>query len=304
MVTVFFVVPFIFTVYNTVSTDAGLCEQPRYVCRGAHSRQVVNVLVDDNNRVRKGDILVQLDKTPFKLVVEVNKALVETAKAELEVTTDEVRGMIATARANRFKLEHTIEDVNNQVAQLRAYRSGARNQPSPFGPSQGRLGSRQGSAKDARRHQPTRCRPFARKHIALRSASETVAGTGLSNPGRSGFAGATESGNLTEVPENLDQTFSTVRQALADLMVSAAPLGIVPPSWNATPKEVIDAFLQARSGRKFDRIYAKLLPEAPAIKLRAGANAKSPGRFGSGQFEFKLLRRGGRNRRRDPRAAT
>ena len=32
----------------------------------------------------------------------------------------QVRGLVAQARANRFKLEHAIEDVNNQIANLRA----------------------------------------------------------------------------------------------------------------------------------------------------------------------------------------
>ena len=73
--------------------------------------------------------------------------------------------------------------------------------------------------------------------------------------------------DLTEVPEDLDQIFSTVRQALAQLLQSAAPLGIVPASYDAGPKEVIDDFYKRDPEGNLDRIYAKLIQEAPQIKL-------------------------------------
>jgi membrane fusion protein (multidrug efflux system) len=73
--------------------------------------------------------------------------------------------------------------------------------------------------------------------------------------------------DLANVPADLDQNFSTVRQALADLMQSAAPLGIVPPSWNATPKEVIAAFYKRDPEGNLDRIYEELIKNAPDIKL-------------------------------------
>ena len=73
--------------------------------------------------------------------------------------------------------------------------------------------------------------------------------------------------DLSEVPEDLDQVFSTVRQALAQLLQSAAPLGIVPPSYDAGPKEVIADFYKRDPEGNLDRIYAKLIQEAPQIKL-------------------------------------
>jgi membrane fusion protein (multidrug efflux system) len=51
------------------------------------------------------------------------------------------------------------------------------------------------------------------------------------------------------------------------LLQSAAPLGIVPPSYDATPKEVVAAFYERDPEHNIDRIYAKLIAEAPQIKL-------------------------------------
>ena len=82
--------------------------------------QVARVLVDDNNRVRQGDLLVELDKEPFETAVAIKKAAVETAEADLRAATATVRGIEAEARSRRWKLQHAMEDVDNQVAVLRA----------------------------------------------------------------------------------------------------------------------------------------------------------------------------------------
>jgi membrane fusion protein (multidrug efflux system) len=266
-VIVLFGIPFVNTVLTTVSTDDAYVNGHVTFVAARIPDQVVNVLVDDNNRVRKGDVLVQLDKTPYQVAVEVDKALVVTAQAELLVAEDQVRGMIANARANRFKLEHTIEDVNNQVAQLRA-------SVAALDTSKARLARAKADwdrAKDVQRtpgaisQQDVDFREEAYRvgQAQVKQSLEQVYQIRVSL----GLPAEPTSGDLTEVPENLDQNFSTVRQALADLMVSAAPLGIVPPSWNATPKEVIASFYQRDPEGNLDRIYAKLLPEAPAIKL-------------------------------------
>src|SRR5262249_1597044 len=71
---------------------------------------------------------------------------------------------------------------------------------------------------------------------------------------------------LGDVPENLAQNFSTVRQALGDLMQAAALFGYTAPSWNATPKETLENFYKQDPKGSFDTIIARLIPNAPAIK--------------------------------------
>src|SRR5260370_10048127 len=81
--------------------------------------QVNTDLVDDNYRVKKGDLLVQLDKEPYQVQVDIKKAAVTSAEADLVAAKAQVQGVVGQVRANRFKLEHAIEDVNNQIANLR-----------------------------------------------------------------------------------------------------------------------------------------------------------------------------------------
>ena len=73
--------------------------------------QVTKVLVDDNQRVKKGDLLVQLDKEPYQVQVDIKQAAVVTAKGELARAWPRCSGLAAQARRNRFKLEHAMEDV-------------------------------------------------------------------------------------------------------------------------------------------------------------------------------------------------
>ena len=72
--------------------------------------------------------------------------------------------------------------------------------------------------------------------------------------------------NPLDVPTNLDQNFSTVRQALAELLQSASEFGYTPKSWSLTPQQVIEEFYKHDPEGNLDRIYAKLIPKAPVIK--------------------------------------
>jgi membrane fusion protein (multidrug efflux system) len=75
-----------------------------------------------------------------------------------------------------------------------------------------------------------------------------------------------EGASLTDVPANLDQTFSSVRQALSDLMQSAAQLGVVASSWDMTPKQVVAEFYRRDPGGDINRIYAEIIKTAPGLK--------------------------------------
>jgi multidrug resistance efflux pump len=82
--------------------------------------QVAVVLVDDNSRVHKGELLVQLDKEPFEVQKRIAEAAVASAQADVAAAEAEARGFAGEARSMRFALEHAIEDVDNKVALLKS----------------------------------------------------------------------------------------------------------------------------------------------------------------------------------------
>jgi membrane fusion protein, multidrug efflux system len=78
-------VPWIRFVLSTVSTDDAFVNGHVTFVAPRVRGQVARVLVDDNNRVHKGDLLVELDEEPFRDAVAVKKAAVDTADADLQV---------------------------------------------------------------------------------------------------------------------------------------------------------------------------------------------------------------------------
>src|SRR5262249_44832181 len=115
-----YLVPSAVTSLNTVSTDDAYVNGHVTFLAPRVPGQVMKVLVDDNYRVKKGDVLVQLDKEPYEVQVAIKNAAVTTAEADLAAANAEVHAQVAQARANRFKLEHAIEDVSTQIANLGA----------------------------------------------------------------------------------------------------------------------------------------------------------------------------------------
>ena len=113
-------VPWIELTLNTVSTDDSYVNGHVTFIAARVSGQIARVLVDDNNRVHKGDILAQLDREPYEDAVAIKRAAVETAKADLQAAAAEVRGLEAQARSLRWKLQYAMEDVQNRVALLHA----------------------------------------------------------------------------------------------------------------------------------------------------------------------------------------
>jgi membrane fusion protein (multidrug efflux system) len=65
-------------------------------------------------------VLVELDPEPFQVQVAIKQALVDTAQANVVVAQASVRGLIGQARSQRYKLARAIEDVDNQIALIRA----------------------------------------------------------------------------------------------------------------------------------------------------------------------------------------
>jgi len=263
-------VPVVQKLLNTVSTDDAYVNGHVTAVAARVPGQVTNVYVDDNYRVKKGSLLVQLDKEPYQIQVALKKANYETAVANVAAAYDEVRGIVGQARSNRFALQHAIEDVDNQVAQLRAeiallktrratlvrteadYKRAVELQKTP-GAIAPQDVDKAREAYDVSQAQVTQ---------GLEEVYKIRVGLGL--PAKLKKEGDDA---LAEVPPDLDQTYSTVRQALNTLLQSVSPLGFSPTSYDLTPKQAIEEFYRQDPEGNLDRIFARLIKNAPAIKL-------------------------------------
>src|SRR5271168_270914 len=95
-------IPWTITAINTVSTDDAYVNGHVTFVAPRVLGQVTRVLVDDNNRVRKGDLLVQLDKEPYEVQEKIAESAVTLAQSDLDTARAQVRALEGQTRSLRF----------------------------------------------------------------------------------------------------------------------------------------------------------------------------------------------------------
>ncbi|HYZ43208.1 MAG TPA: efflux RND transporter periplasmic adaptor subunit, partial [Stellaceae bacterium] len=216
---------------------------------------VRRVPVDDFQRVKEGEVLVEIEDDDYR-------ARVAQAEADLYAAKAEARGIEAEARSRRWKLQRAVEDLDNQIALLHA-RVAALDKSKAvltlaqidFGRAKQLLGTPAESRQQYDRAQRALLTADAQVNEALAQVYQARASLGLP-------AQPTSGEDLGQVPPDLDQTFSSVLEAQADLIQSAAQLGVI-HSYAQSPKQMLDEF--AKQG-DIDRYFAQLTTEAPAVK--------------------------------------
>lgn len=260
-----FGIPWIRFALSTVSTDDAFVNgHVTFVAPRVHG-QVSRVLVDDNNRVHKGDLLVELDKEPFRDAVAVKKAAVDTAEADLDAARASVRGIEAQARSRHWQLEQAFENVENQIALLHAKVAALKKAQATlvlaqqeFDRTSKLVVSETASRELYDQRQASLSIAQAGVVQALADANQIRVSLGLE-------ALPENSADLDQVPPNLDQTFSAVLQAQAGLIQTAAELGVL-LSYNKSPKQMLEDFEKLDPKGDINRTFDRLAVEAPTVK--------------------------------------
>ena len=267
----YFLVPWVNTALITVSTDDAYVNGHVTLVAPRVPGQVMKVLVDDNQRVKKGDLLVQLDKEPFEVMVSLKRAAVRVAEANLAAAESGARGLGAQLGAQRWKLQNASEQVDAQVALLRSQVAALRSQEAildraraDFKRAAALLPEHAVSHSDYDQSEQ-QLRVAA---ASLAQAQEAIAQTRVSL----GLAGQPEKGKgLSDVPPDLNQTFSAVRAALAACMLTMTQLGQPLPSTDLTPNKALEKFRQLDKKGDIDQILQDLVPKMPAVlQAKAG----------------------------------
>src|ERR1700722_4781828 len=259
-------VPWVRFALSPVSTDDAFVNgHVTSVAPRVHG-QVSRVLVDDNNRVHRGDVLVELDKEPFQDAVAVKKAAVDTAEADLQAAKATVRGIEAQARSRHWQLQQAFENVENQIALLHDRVAALKKAKATLVLAQQEFDR---TAKLVVSETATRELYDQRQAALLIAKSGVVQALADANQIRVSLGlepqADDDSAELDQVPPNLDQTFSTVLQAQADLIESAAELGVV-HSFNQTPEQMLEEFDKLDPQGGVNRTFDRLAAQAPAVK--------------------------------------
>jgi membrane fusion protein, multidrug efflux system len=261
-VLVVFGIPWVRNMLNTVSTDDAYVNGHVTFLAPRVAGQVSRVLVDDNNRVHKGDLLAELDKEPYRVAEAEKQAAVDTAKADLQAATASVHAIEAEAWSRRWNLQRAVEDVDNQVALLHSRVAGV--DKSKANLVLARLQFDRAKQLVGRDDVP-------REVYDTRQAELTSSGAELTQALAAVYqvrvslglpAQPDGGGDLGQVPPDLDETFSSVLQAQAQLIQSAAQLGVV-HSFDQGPKAMLDQFDKLGD---INSTFAKYAANAPAVR--------------------------------------
>ena len=216
---------------------------------------VRRVPVDDFQRVKQGEVLVEIEDDDYR-------ARVAQAEADLLAAKAEARGIEAEARSRRWKLQRAVEDLDNQIAVLHARVAALDKDKATltlaqldFNRAKQLLGTPAESRQEYDRAQKALSTADAQVNEALEQVYQARVSLGLPAQPSSGE-------DLGQVPRDLDETFSSVLEAQANLIQSAAQLGVV-HSFDQGPQQMLDEF--AKRG-DIDRYFAQLTTEAPAVK--------------------------------------
>ena len=246
---------------NTVSTDDAYVNGHVTFVAPRVAGQIARVFVDDNDRVHKGDLLAQLDKEPYQIAVAEKQAAVDTATADLLAATASVRAIEAQAWSRRWNLQTAVENVDNQVALLRARLAAVEKSKATLALAHVQFDR---ARQLVGRNDVTR-EEYDTRQAELTSAAAELAQT-LAEVSQIrvslGLPAQPEGGDLAQVPADLDETFSAVLEAQAELIQNAAQLGVV-HSFKQSPKAMLDEFAQLGD---INRTFAQRAANAPAVK--------------------------------------
>ncbi|HVX15003.1 MAG TPA: HlyD family secretion protein [Pirellulales bacterium] len=260
----YFIAPAIVHSLNTVSTDDAYVNGHVTFVAPRVSGKVIEVFVDDNNRVKKGDLLVRIDPEPFQVQVDLKRAAVSVAEGDLAAAEAQARGLEALARSQRWKTQTASENVQNQVALLKARVAALRTKEAVLNRAHA----------DFERAKPLlKSGAMTREEYDQRDQDLRVADASLNQAREEvyqvraalGLPPEPESKDLTDVPPDIDQTFSAVRTALAELIQTMAQLGRPLESTNSTPKAVIEQFKRLDKHGDIDQILLEMIPKVPAV---------------------------------------
>jgi membrane fusion protein (multidrug efflux system) len=261
----YFLVPWVVVVMTTVSTDDAYVNGHMTYVAPRVSGEVAKVLAEDNMRVKKGDILLQLDKEPFQVQVALKRDAVELAEANVASAESHARSLQALAGSQRWRIQTASQQVKNQIALLKSRIAILRTREAT-------LDRARSDFERARRLVTSGA--MTREEFDLRQQDIRVAEASVIQAREDifqvraslGLPPEPENGkDLTDMPPDLEETFSDVRAALSDLVQTMVQLGLPLAPVQATPSQAMAEFHKLYGNMDLDRILHDLLPKVPAV---------------------------------------
>ncbi|HLI81160.1 MAG TPA: HlyD family secretion protein [Candidatus Binataceae bacterium] len=268
LVVLYVAIPRVIVAFKTVSTDDAYVNGHVTFVAPRVPGHVMRVLVDDNNRVHRGDLLVQLDKEPYQVKVDIAQGAVGVAESDLAAAQAKDQSLAGLAHSERYDMTHAIEDLKNQVAELHASVAALQaaeatliKTRADFDRARALFETRVISRNEFDAFQESYSVAEAQQQKAQQDVYRIRAELGLPPP--------TKGEDLAKVPPDLDQTFSEVKAAQARLQQTEAQLGVA-TTFDQSPDKMLADFYKRDPSGNLDVIVSHLLKAAPDV-VQAGA---------------------------------
>ncbi len=228
---------------DTVSTDDAFVQSHITYASPRVEAVVTNVLVDQDDRVEPGDLLVTLDREPFEVAAAQARAGLDEAEANVTQSQAQVRSQIAQARGAYYRRKNAQETLRRQIAALKAQFATLKAQQSSrwlAEVDQRRIDHlvKRGSASQSELDQRNNTLKVAaeREKEAWEALQETRAQLGLPPDYK----------NPLDIPKELENQQSTVQSAVSEIASSLAQAGIPFDPKDAVQAKAFDDFLRPR----------------------------------------------------------
>jgi membrane fusion protein, multidrug efflux system len=262
----YFFYPRIVLALTTASTDDAYVNAHVTFLAPRISESVVEVRFDNNDFVKKGELVVVLDDAVEKVRVGQATAALDLARNEATAQLAATRAIVAQAKANRFKLFSAQTDVRNQEASLRA--------------AIAELHEREAAEKLAKLEADRYATLAKNRSITQEQADikvtdhtqareATLASVEQIRKIRSGLEvpeTPPDGKPWDDLPPDLDQKHSEVLAALGMYAYTLAELGVSLPTFYESPKQFLDRIIAKAPNGDVDALIEQTVLKAPAVE--------------------------------------
>jgi membrane fusion protein (multidrug efflux system) len=257
---------------DTVSTDDAFVQGHITYASPRLEAVITEVLVDQDDRVEPGDLLVKLDREPFEVAVAQARAGLEEAEANVSQSRALVRSQIATARGAYYSRKNAQESLRGRIATLRAQVAALRARESSrwlAEVDQRRIDNlvKRGSATQSELDQRNNTLKVAgeEEKEAWAAIQQTRAQLGL----------PPDYNDPLNIPKELENQQSSVQSAVSQIASSLAQVGIPFDPKDAVQAKAFDDFLRPEGDKSAGEGLENVLEAAPAVKVALGAVARA-----------------------------
>ena len=233
---------------------------------------VTEVMVEENDRVEAGTILVRLDREPFVIALQQSEASLVQARANLDLAKAQVRAQLATARGAFFSRRTQQEQLSRQIRSLEAQVASLRSRQSSQHLAeldQRRLNAltTRGSATQSELDQRNNTLDMANQAVteAWTDIQETRAALGLSP----------DYEHPQEVPKDLLERQSSIENAVSSISSSLAQIGIPFNARDIKPGEAFEQIINMDTSEGLENAFGHVVDQAPAVQVAQAAVVKA-----------------------------